>query len=156
MIFSSNRDGDITLWNGYDRRSQDDCATRSKQPFPTSALAPPEPHWLRKSYTPTTAGFTALQISLMADTDEQGKSYEEEHVHDVYEQIASHFSSTRYKVCVALLSLAIGWTNRIQPWPIVERFLKEQRDGAIGADVGCGNGKYLAVNKNVFIVGSDR
>jgi tRNA (uracil-5-)-methyltransferase TRM9 len=34
--------------------------------------------------------------------------------------------------------------------------LKEQADGAIGADVGCGNGKYLAVNKAVFIVGSDR
>jgi hypothetical protein len=47
-------------------------------------------------------------------------------------------------------------TNHIQPWPIVERFLKEQPDGAIGADVGCGNGKYLAVNKKVFIVGSDR
>lgn len=43
-----------------------------------------------------------------------------------------------------------------QPWPIVERFLKEQRDGAIGADVGCGNGKYLAVNNKVWIVGSDR
>jgi tRNA (uracil-5-)-methyltransferase TRM9 len=47
-------------------------------------------------------------------------------------------------------------TNPIQPWPIVERFLKEQPDGAVGADVGCGNGKYLAVNKKVFIVGSDR
>ena len=43
-----------------------------------------------------------------------------------------------------------------QPWPIVERFLKEQADGAIGADVGCGNGKYLAVNDKVWIVGSDR
>ena len=27
-----------------------------------------------------------------------GEAYEEEHVHTVYEQIASHFSSTRYKV----------------------------------------------------------
>jgi len=26
------------------------------------------------------------------------EAYEEEHVHSVYEQIASHFSSTRYKV----------------------------------------------------------
>lgn len=26
----------------------------------------------------------------------------------------------------------------------------------MGADVGCGNGKYLAVNERVFIVGSDR
>ncbi|EDU46366.1 tRNA uracil-5- -methyltransferase TRM9 [Pyrenophora tritici-repentis] len=68
-----------------------------------------------------------------------GATYEAEHVHSVYEEIASHFSSTRYK-----------------PWPIVERFLKEQKDGAIGADVGCGNGKYLAVNDKVWIVGSDR
>lgn len=29
-------------------------------------------------------------------------------------------------------------------------------DGAVGADVGCGNGKYLAVNPRVFILGSDR
>ncbi|KAH7411951.1 S-adenosyl-L-methionine-dependent methyltransferase [Phaeosphaeria sp. MPI-PUGE-AT-0046c] len=75
----------------------------------------------------------------MATSETQGASYEAEHVHSVYEEIASHFSSTRYK-----------------PWPIVERFLKEQPDGAVGADVGCGNGKYLAVNKKVFIVGSDR
>jgi hypothetical protein len=27
-------------------------------------------------------------------------AYEEQHVHAVYEQIASHFSSTRYKVCL--------------------------------------------------------
>jgi tRNA (uracil-5-)-methyltransferase TRM9 len=33
----------------------------------------------------------------MAD---QGAAYEAEHVHSVYEEIASHFSSTRYKVCV--------------------------------------------------------
>jgi len=30
--------------------------------------------------------------------DNAAYSYEEEHVHEVYEQIASHFSSTRYKV----------------------------------------------------------
>ena len=65
--------------------------------------------------------------------------YEETHVHQVYEQIASHFSATRFK-----------------PWPLVERFLKEQPDGAIGLDVGCGNGKHLTLNKNIFIVGSDR
>lgn len=29
---------------------------------------------------------------------EESTAYEEEHVHEVYEQIASHFSSTRYKV----------------------------------------------------------
>ncbi|TKA66105.1 tRNA (carboxymethyluridine(34)-5-O)-methyltransferase [Friedmanniomyces simplex] len=74
------------------------------------------------------------------DVDEaKGEIYEEEHVHGVYEQIASHFSSTRYK-----------------PWPIIERFLRELPDGAIGLDVGCGNGKYLAVNPDIFIIASDR
>jgi tRNA (uracil-5-)-methyltransferase TRM9 len=67
------------------------------------------------------------------------EAYEQEHVHSVYEQIASHFSSTRYK-----------------PWPIIARFLKEQPDGAVGLDIGCGNGKYLAVNPNIYIIGSDR
>jgi tRNA (uracil-5-)-methyltransferase TRM9 len=38
----------------------------------------------------------------MAQSDPQGAAYEEQHVHTVYEQIASHFSSTRYKVCVIL------------------------------------------------------
>ena len=29
-------------------------------------------------------------------------------------------------------------------------------EGDIGADVGCGNGKYLGVNKKVTMFGSDR
>lgn len=69
----------------------------------------------------------------------KSEAYESEYVHEVYEQIASHFSETRYK-----------------PWPIVEAFLKNLPTGAIGLDIGCGNGKYLQVNRNVFIVGSDR
>ncbi|KAJ9273621.1 hypothetical protein DTO212C5_255 [Paecilomyces variotii] len=70
---------------------------------------------------------------------ENSEAYEEEHVHQVYQQIAQHFSATRYK-----------------PWPVVERFLKEQAPGSIGLDIGCGNGKYLTVNPDVFIVASDR
>jgi len=31
-------------------------------------------------------------------SEAKSREYEEEHVHDVYQQIASHFSSTRYKV----------------------------------------------------------
>ena len=41
------------------------------------------------------------------------------------------------------------------PWPIIERFLKNLPDGSVGLDIGCGNGKYLPVNPNIFIVGSD-
>ncbi|EED15057.1 conserved hypothetical protein [Talaromyces stipitatus ATCC 10500] len=77
------------------------------------------------------------------DTPEQSnpdaEEYESKFVHEVYQQIASHFSETRYK-----------------PWPIVERFLLEQNPGSIGLDIGCGNGKYLKVNQNVFIIASDR
>jgi tRNA (uracil-5-)-methyltransferase TRM9 len=77
----------------------------------------------------------------MAEESVPGKSeiYENQHVHKVYDQIASHFSATRYK-----------------PWPIVEQFLRGLPDGAVGLDVGCGNGKYLPVNQRLFIVASDR
>jgi tRNA (uracil-5-)-methyltransferase TRM9 len=43
----------------------------------------------------------------MASTDEQGTSYEAEHVHSVYEQIASHFSSTRYKVYITYPNISL-------------------------------------------------
>jgi tRNA (uracil-5-)-methyltransferase TRM9 len=75
----------------------------------------------------------------MAPEDAVTTSYENEHVHEVYEQIAGHFSQTRHK-----------------PWPVVNDFLKSLRPGSIGLDVGCGNGKYLTVNKDIFIVASDR
>ncbi|OAP57850.1 hypothetical protein AYL99_08588 [Fonsecaea erecta] len=65
--------------------------------------------------------------------------YEQRHVHEVYQDIAGHFSSTRYK-----------------PWPVVDKFLRRLPAGSVGLDVGCGNGKYLAVNKDIFIIASDR
>jgi tRNA (uracil-5-)-methyltransferase TRM9 len=43
----------------------------------------------------------------------------------------------------------------VQPWPVVDDFLKNLEQGSIGADVGCGNGKYLGVNKQVCMLGSD-
>ena len=71
--------------------------------------------------------------------EDSSQTYEAHHVHSVYDQIASHFSSTRYK-----------------PWPIVKSFLQSLPAGSIGLDIGCGNGKYLAVNPKIFIVASDR
>ncbi|KAB5582673.1 oxidoreductase [Coniochaeta sp. 2T2.1] len=65
--------------------------------------------------------------------------YEATHVHKVYSQIAPHFSLTRHK-----------------PWPLVASFLSSQPPGALGFDVGCGNGKYLSVNRDVYLIGSDR
>ncbi|KAJ3216553.1 Alkylated DNA repair protein alkB 8 [Clydaea vesicula] len=64
---------------------------------------------------------------------------EEEYVHKVYDAIAPHFSLTRYK-----------------PWPVVDDFLNHLSKGSFGTDVGCGNGKYISVNKDIFILGNDR
>lgn len=63
---------------------------------------------------------------------------EELYVHEVYNQIASHFSQTRYK-----------------PWPYVKTFLDSLPEYSLGVDAGCGNGKYLNVNPSLYIVGSD-
>jgi tRNA (uracil-5-)-methyltransferase TRM9 len=69
----------------------------------------------------------------------QPENYEDTYVHSVYNEIASHFSSTRYK-----------------PWPIVSDFLLSLSPGSIGLDIGCGNGKYLLVNPAIYMVASDR
>ena len=66
-------------------------------------------------------------------------AYEDTHVHAVYDAIAPHFSATRHK-----------------PWPRVVSFLQDQPPGAVGLDVGCGNGKYQGVNPHVHLLGSDR
>ncbi|TPX51882.1 hypothetical protein CcCBS67573_g09993 [Chytriomyces confervae] len=66
------------------------------------------------------------------------EALERTHVQSVYQAIAPHFSATRYK-----------------PWPVVEDFLGAIPDGSIGADVGCGNGKYLGVNPKLLTIGSD-
>ncbi|KAG2182206.1 hypothetical protein INT43_007133 [Umbelopsis isabellina] len=79
------------------------------------------------------------QPVAVSTPNENEKAYEEEHVHKVYQTIASHFSDTRYK-----------------PWPVVENFLNSLTPGSIGADVGCGNGKYIGVNPKLCILGSDR
>lgn len=77
---------------------------------------------------------------IAVETPEQNQTdYEQKNVHEVYEVIATHFSDTRYK-----------------PWPVVEDFLNSLKIGSLGADVGCGNGKYIGVNPKLMILGSDR
>lgn len=63
---------------------------------------------------------------------------ESRHVHSVYNEIASHFSATRHS-----------------PWPVVASFLLSLPPHSFGADVGCGNGKYLTVNERLYIMASD-
>ena len=64
---------------------------------------------------------------------------EKQHVYEVYEKIAPHFSNTRYK-----------------PWPEIVANLNSLPSGSLVADVGCGNGKYLGVNKQLHMIGTDR
>ncbi|KAK2880862.1 hypothetical protein Q8A67_018130 [Cirrhinus molitorella] len=70
--------------------------------------------------------------------DEAASQLERDHVHSVYERIAPYFNDSRYKA-----------------WPKVKQFLLEQEPGSIVADVGCGNGKYLHINEDIFKLGCD-
>ena len=60
---------------------------------------------------------------------------ENQHVHDVYEDIAGHFSETRHK-----------------PWPNVLNFVNNLAVGSVLVDVGCGNGKYFGYKKEIIEV----
>ncbi|KAF4608359.1 tRNA methyltransferase, has a role in tRNA modification [Pleurotus pulmonarius] len=75
--------------------------------------------------------------------DQDAQKYEQLHVHEVYEQIASHFSSTRYK-----------------PWPVIANFLASLPTGWVGLDSGTGNGKYLPLPSDrpgsLLTIGMDR
>ncbi|CAH1103887.1 unnamed protein product [Psylliodes chrysocephalus] len=70
--------------------------------------------------------------------NDDASNLENEHVHKVYESIAGHFDDTRHKC-----------------WPNVVNFLESFDTGSILVDVGCGNGKYLGINKNIFDVSCD-
>ncbi|KAI0780860.1 S-adenosyl-L-methionine-dependent methyltransferase [Trametes elegans] len=74
---------------------------------------------------------------------EDPQTYEDAHVHAVYDKIAPHFSSTRYK-----------------PWPIIAAFLSSLPAGWVGVDLGTGNGKYLPLPSerpgSVWTIGLDR
>jgi hypothetical protein len=44
----------------------------------------------------------------------------------------------------------------LQAWPRIESFINDLPFGSLWADVGCGNGKYLNVNRsNTLGIGSD-
>ncbi|XP_043268581.1 alkylated DNA repair protein alkB homolog 8 [Venturia canescens] len=64
---------------------------------------------------------------------------ESSYVHEVYEQISSHFDETRHK-----------------QWPNVSKFIDTIQPGGLLLDVGCGNGKYLINKPNIIKLGCDR
>ncbi|NXI40989.1 TRM9B methyltransferase, partial [Galbula dea] len=70
--------------------------------------------------------------------EHEATQLEKQHVHSVYENTASYFSDLQSKA-----------------WPRVRNFLLEQKPGSLVADIGCGTGKYLSVNGQVYNLGCD-
>ncbi|XP_072171481.1 tRNA (carboxymethyluridine(34)-5-O)-methyltransferase ALKBH8-like [Diadema setosum] len=87
---------------------------------------------------PTKPAISAPKV-LHPKTEEEAARLEADQVHTVYDSIAEHFSGTRYK-----------------PWPKVVEFLDGLQPGSIVLDIGCGNGKYLGVNRHLCMIGCDR
>ena len=79
----------------------------------------------------------STKVITPVDTSNPHK-LESEHVTSVYDRIAPHFSSTRYK-----------------PWPRVESFIQSLPPNSLVTDIGCGNGKYLRVKTSGIILGCD-
>ncbi|GIY66674.1 alkylated DNA repair protein alkB homolog 8 [Caerostris extrusa] len=71
-------------------------------------------------------------------TNEKAQELEHKFVNQVYEDIADHFSNTRYK-----------------PWPKVVSFLNSVPLGSIVLDIGCGNGKNMKLTSGCFEMGCD-
>ncbi|XP_048651738.1 alkylated DNA repair protein alkB homolog 8 isoform X1 [Marmota marmota marmota] len=97
-------------------------------------------------HTPCNCSYSSVCDSQRKETppsfpesDKEASQLEQEYVHRVYEEIAGHFSSTRHT-----------------PWPRIVEFLKALPSGSIVADIGCGNGKYLGINKELYMIGCDR
>ncbi|KAJ8598002.1 hypothetical protein M405DRAFT_855277 [Rhizopogon salebrosus TDB-379] len=86
--------------------------------------------------------------------------HEDQYVHAVYDKIASHFSSTRYKVRAAVSNSLDRVNCDLQPWPIIAKFLSDLPTGWIGLDSGTGNGKYLPLPTDrpgrLLTIGLDR
>ena len=60
------------------------------------------------------------------------------YVHRTYDAIAPHFSATRFAI-----------------WPKVREFIVGLPPGAYVVDVGCGNGKYFSVRRDLLVLGFD-
>ncbi|KAL0884252.1 hypothetical protein ABMA27_016242 [Loxostege sticticalis] len=71
--------------------------------------------------------------------DDVASNLEELHVHQVYEQIAGHFSTTRHK-----------------PWPKVVEFMASVPPGAIVLDLGAGNGKNILRRNDILQIAGER
>ncbi|XP_063314113.1 probable tRNA methyltransferase 9B [Pelobates fuscus] len=70
--------------------------------------------------------------------EHEAAQLEKQHVHSVYESTAPYFNEVQSKA-----------------WPKVRQFLLEQEPGSLIVDIGCGTGKYLSVNSEIYNLGCD-
>ncbi|XP_063699784.1 alkylated DNA repair protein alkB homolog 8 [Culicoides brevitarsis] len=82
---------------------------------------------------------TKIDVSNPTCDASTAATLENQNVHQVYNEIASHFSETRHS-----------------PWPKVQKFLESFDSNSFLLDIGCGNGKYLNVNPKICMIGCDR
>ncbi|KAJ6668587.1 hypothetical protein lerEdw1_012069 [Lerista edwardsae] len=77
-------------------------------------------------------------MKVFEKMEHEASQLEKQHVHSVYKSTATYFSELQSKA-----------------WPRVRQFLLEQKPGSLIADIGCGTGKYLTVNSEVYNLGCD-
>ncbi len=80
-----------------------------------------------------------MSRSTLPKSESDACQLEQEHVHQVYNEIAHNFSDTRHK-----------------PWPRVAEFLRTFHSGALILDVGCGNGRYMDTRHDLMMVGKQK
>ncbi|KAI3631625.1 hypothetical protein MIR68_010098 [Amoeboaphelidium protococcarum] len=88
---------------------------------------------------------------------------EDEYVLNVYEQIAPHFSNTRYKMWPIvkqyldqLSADVVPFTGESEDVSANQYLTTQQKKGVIVGDFGCGNGKnMLGGYKNILFIGTD-
>jgi SAM-dependent methyltransferase len=130
----------MTLWT-FRRRIL--TWTNLKNYFRTENLTvyPPPQTSINKPISMPQPDEDMMQLHLSQQAETLAKipgDLEKKYVYEVYDKIADHFSSTRYK-----------------PWPRVVEFLDSLPLGSLVGDIGCGNGKYLFSSENVTMLGSD-
>jgi Alkylated DNA repair protein len=111
--------------------------------------AKPLPAITSNKFPPTKWGDDACAVSHEISSSSLGvgdfatPDTEKNHVHAVYDAIATQWHHTRGKRGVL--------------WPRATRFLKELPKGSIVADVGCGDGKYFPAvwEAGSYVIGTD-
>ena len=82
--------------------------------------------------------------------------------HDYYYKNVSIINQASEKYCDLDLSRRgrsvspkISKKTHYTAWPNVKKFINELESNSLIADVGCGEGKYLNLNQNIFSIGKN-